>query len=122
MIGQQPFPGTQHYPGWSFLYIQADDIEQFLRLFDDIGDFIERNVKPFPNGSFGTTNSMLVLPDGRVLFGISINGEVAVFEEQIRLFAAAHRLVVAVIELPRVALDEGSNFLFEDCTKRHFDF
>ncbi|MCD4750350.1 MAG: hypothetical protein K8R59_13340 [Thermoanaerobaculales bacterium] len=119
---QEPFPGTKIYPGWLFLYIQSFSLDEFLRMFDEIGDYIEKEVQSVPDGSFGTTNSTLTLPDRRVLFGISINGDVEFFDRHIREFASQRRFEVGVIQLPWVELAGGNSVAFSDCSTGFFDF
>ena len=119
----EAFPGTVSYPGWAFLYLEANDIQHFLHLLDQLGAYFEEQLDTVPDGSFGTTNSRLELPDGRSLFGVSINGvAVDVFNQQFESFAASRALSIGRIVESQLLLKGGGSFNLEDCKGSYFDF
>jgi hypothetical protein len=122
MTIHNPFPGTKSYPGWRYLYIEADSKNHYLKIFDEIGNYIENSQEPVPDGRFVTANSVLTLPTGKTLYGLAIGGDVSFFEAQITEFASQRGLELARIRLPVVSLESGIEYAFSDCETGYFSF
>jgi hypothetical protein len=118
---QRPTPGTISVPGREFLYVQHADERSFAKLFDDIGVFIEKSVKPLPRGGFITTNAILTLPSGVSLFGLSFKGDLSGWEKGIVGFAEARNLLTAKIRGSSVVLGTGETSPLNACAVRYFD-
>ena len=119
---ERVFPGAKEFAGWKFFYIEATSVKHFLKLFDEIGTYIERKEEPFPDVGFGTANSCLTLPDGRPLYGLSVKGDIAAFELHLRAIAAERGLTVVEVKGPKVILPNGDELALDSCGRSFFDF
>ena len=125
MIERRQFPGEIERPGWKYIYIEAADVKTFLRLFEQIGDYIEAREEIFPEGGFGTANARLDLPDGSSFFGISVKGDIDTYLTHIRSFAWSNGLKTIVFEDSKAVVHgiDGSELLdLRSCKKSFFDF
>lgn len=91
---EQEIPGEHDYEWRRFLYLESRG-RDFRRLFDELGDFIDRGSSAPKSGGMISESTRIETPSDGVFEGVSFKGDFDGWDAGIRAFGAAHGLRVA---------------------------